>query len=149
VSFYVDEYTVPANTAKANAVKRKIGVSAGVVRVIIPDFPPETARLAGMALEHKGHRFFPSEADSWFAAAFFNYPISIHYEIEESPYEVEWLVYNEDDTFPHTLRITIGVFPFEAEDPQIPLLKDLILVTTHLKELLSKAFGLEESETDG
>lgn len=114
------EYTIPANTTEANAVKRECKVTRGVLTDLLIYFPPGCHNLARCRIFLGEKAIAPRDESNFIAADGMAIPIRYFNEpIKEDLPVLNWHCWNLDDTFDHTIWMSaqwIGLDePYEAK----------------------------------
>ena len=112
------EYTIPANTAEASAIRVKCRISPGVLRTLIIYFPPGCQNLARCRV-HLGEKpIAPRSPKNYIAADSMAHTLlHVDEQIREDLSVLNWDVWNLDDTNPHTLWMA-AEWSSEAETPE-------------------------------
>lgn len=113
----MESYTIPANTALADAVLVDFALTKGVIRHMFIHFPAGCHSLARCQFLQGGHQIFPASTGNYFADDDYTLPIEEFHILSESPTALNWKLWNTDDTHEHTLRATIIVLPLEVVIP--------------------------------
>lgn len=98
------EYTIPANTAEADAIRVECKVSPGVLKSLIVYFPAGCHGLARCRIFIGERPVAPRSAKNFIAAE--DMAVSMMYleeRIREDLPVLNWDVWNIDDTYDHTI----------------------------------------------
>lgn len=115
--FYDFAITIPANTAKSSPVEQELNLTYGIVHRIEVHFPAYCAGLAHLIVKRFEQQLWPTNPDGSFASDNYTIAFSEHYSLETSPYTLKVEAWNEDDTWPHTITLRIGILPLRALSP--------------------------------
>jgi hypothetical protein len=117
--FYSTSINIPASTAKTSPVRVDLRLTHGVVTKVIVTPRPGHKALAHLTIHRGGFQLWPTNPDGDFHGD--TDPISWeeHYELNDHPYSVHLLGWNEDDTYQHTFDVQIAVIPQWASYPYI------------------------------
>lgn len=107
--FYDFAITVAASTTEANATTQRMKLTKGVVHRLEIQFPDGCAGLAHVRILEDGHQFAPTNPSGNFASDGHTIVIDEHYELQSSPYSFKAVVWNDDDTYSHTIYVRVGV----------------------------------------
>jgi len=132
--FYTYPIAVPANTAKADAQETELKLDHGVIHRLSIGFPSGCEGLAHVKLLVGLHQLWPTSSDEDFALDDHNLEWDDYFELKDTPYTLTAVAWNEDETYPHTITVRIGVLPLEVYWREG---RSAALVTA-----LAKAFGL-------
>lgn len=105
--------TAPPNTDKEHAVESEVLVSPGVLTSVVFIVPPGCFNLAHYALFHQEHQIYPTNPDIWLGGDGMILPFATYYEIHEKDTRLVLKVYNEDDTYEHTITALCVVTSWE------------------------------------
>jgi hypothetical protein len=106
---YDFQLIIPANTPSATPATLTCDMAPGVVERIEIQFPSGCAGLAGVAIDHRAHQAFPSNADAWFVSDGHVIGFNEQYDLTQTPFAFNLRGYNLDDTYPHTIYFRFGV----------------------------------------
>lgn len=98
------EYTIAANTAEASAEKVECKITKGYLTDLIVYFPPGCVGLAKCRVLLGQKPVLPRTAANFVAAD--GMPVEAHNlweEIDPNLPELNWQLWNEDETYSHTL----------------------------------------------
>ena len=101
--------TTPKDTSKDTPEITLIKLPVGIVYEVNFVFPSGCAGLVGCAVEHEGHRIWPTLSDEFFYADDEIIDFTEHYEVREGHQDFKLLTYNEDDTYDHTIVFRFGI----------------------------------------
>lgn len=101
--------TTPANTAEANKQKTLLKLCQGVIHQIDITFPAGPAGLLKMHINRGLYQVWPNTASQVFAADDTTISFREHFELNNSPFELEAWTWNLDDTYEHDIIIRIGI----------------------------------------
>lgn len=98
------EYTIPANTAEADAIRVKCGVSPGTLRSLIIFMPRGCQNLARCRVFIGERPVAPRSMKNFIACE--GYALELRHldePIQEDLPVLNWDVWNIDETWPHTI----------------------------------------------
>ncbi|MBA7530539.1 hypothetical protein ES705_22747 [subsurface metagenome] len=107
--YYEYEITIPANTQKSNPTKKDCPLTHGILREVSIVFPPGCHRLAHIIIIRFERQLFPTNTEMSFAGDTFPLEFEEYYPIIEVPYSLRVEGWNDDDTYPHTVRVRFGL----------------------------------------
>ena len=117
IPVFVEEYTIPANTAHNSAILRPFALTKGVITKLFIHFPHGCHSLARCQFLEGAYQIFPTSTGSFFADDGYTLPVDEFYILDKFPTSLSWKLWNLDDTYSHTLRATIVVLPLEVVIP--------------------------------
>jgi len=117
--FYVYEITTPANTPASNPKETIAKLVRGVIHRVEIRFPPGPAGLLHVQIWRGGHQIYPSVTGQSFASDDETIAFDDFYELYHHPTYLRILTWNEDEYYPHTVRVRIGVLPKYVVDPRL------------------------------
>jgi len=132
---YDYELEVPANTPSTAPVRRECRLTYGILTQIRVLSPPEGNAVLGCRLLRGGFQLVPLNPEGAIKAAWPPQEWDDHYEIFSEPYMLILEAWNDDDTFAHTIYLSLTLLPQEVATAGQ---EDLSLVA----RLLRKVFGL-------
>jgi len=106
---YTKAITVPANTPENNRQRNYLKVSAGVLHEIEFHFPPGCENLVKTQLFLGGHPLFPSTEGQYIAGDTFPIRFKDYVKLNAGANILSFLTFNEDEFYPHTIRIRISI----------------------------------------
>jgi len=106
---YTANITIPANTAAANPTLGRVKISLGLIYKVELQFPPGCGGLAHVVINDGGYQVWPSTLDSDFATDDYTISFEDSYLKQADPSELQIYGYNEDETYPHTIQVRLGV----------------------------------------
>lgn len=113
----MESYKILANTSEADAELIDFALTKGVITNLFIHFPPGCHSLARCQFLQGAHQIFPHSTGNYFADDGYTLPLREFYILSDSPTSLKWKVWNVDDTYDHTLRVTIVVLPVEVVIP--------------------------------
>ena len=106
---YIKNITIPANTLKTAYRSDYLWLQYGTIHQVELNFPSGCAGLVGLRLKQGSHQVIPSNAGSWFIGDNVNISFPENYLMYSSPYYIEIQSYNEDELYPHTVILRVGL----------------------------------------
>lgn len=107
--YYDFAITVPANTTESSPKTESLKLTHGIIHRIEIQFPIGTRALAHCRLQHHSFGQLPTNLSGNFASDGFTIPIDENLEFFAAPYSIKAILWNDDDTYPHTITIRIGI----------------------------------------
>ena len=138
---YSKQITVSANTTQANSSKSYFKVNKGIISNMWITFPPGCAGLVKIRIYHEGHPFLPVNRDNYIRGDNYTFQFPVMFEIIEEPMRLTVEVWNEDDTYNHTIDILFLILPKSlvlptgATEGILESLKSLVLHPIVIKEV--------------
>jgi len=129
--------TSDANTAlrhpKTNPLEVRRGIRPGMVKGIDITFPPGCAGLVGVQVYHREHILAPSDKGEW-----------VHGDNRTAHWETGWpivgagnyigiVVYNNDDTYEHTISVGMSHVPLEILPKTDVILGEILMLIYEIK----------------
>ncbi len=108
---YSKQITISANTSQANSSKSYFKVSKGVISNMWITFPAGCAGLVKLRIYHEGHPFVPVNADNYLRGDNVTFQFPVMFEITEEPMALTVEIWNEDETYDHTIDIMFLILP--------------------------------------
>ena len=116
------QQTVPANTAEADSLKVKLTISPGILRAIYLYFPAGVQQLAKCRVFLGVKPIVPRSAGRFVTGEDVLIPVTNMTEnISENIPELTWELWNEDDTYDHTLWLNAEWITAEEAETQLSL----------------------------
>jgi len=116
--FYWSEITTAANTTKKSPNKSNIKVHGGVLTYIGIRFPSGCAGLVHCQLRIGEHSIFPRDFDTYVTGDDELVESRMFLKLRSGENTIRAIIWNEDDTFSHTLYIRMTVLPLAVAAPQ-------------------------------
>jgi len=129
---YKFQFTIPKNTPETAKIEKTMRICPGIIHRIEIMFPPGCAALAHVEIYHHTVQMWPSNPETDFASDGETIAFREFYLIDEIPAELIAKMWNEDDTYDHTITIRIGVLPEEAVAPERAIIKMVNILSTIL-----------------
>jgi len=108
---YVFDITTPANTLSSTPKKTVMKLAKGTTYKVEFLFPPGPVGLLHVQVFDALHQVWPSNPGADFSSDSETISFDDQYELDEPPYELQVLTWNEDDTYEHRATIRIGLNP--------------------------------------
>lgn len=106
---YVKNIEIPKNTVKTAFINEYLWLQHGTIHQIDLVFPSGCAGLVGTRIKQGSHQVFPSNTGNWFTGDNINISFPENLNMTSPPYYLEIQAYNEDDRYPHTIIMRIGL----------------------------------------
>jgi len=108
---YEKEITIPANTPWHQSKTVEFEIWEDVITRIEVVFPIGCALLAKCVVAYGLEQLAPKNIDGWIAGHGETVVHELYWECPEKPCKIIVYAWNDDDTYPHTLRIRITALP--------------------------------------
>lgn len=128
--------TTDANTSQNNAETTKILCSRGIIHQIEIEFPPGCSSLCHVQLYAGTEIFLPSRPDMDMSADAHTIVIKEHYFLPNDRSYINVVVWNLDDTYPHTIRVRIAVLDEDDLNQNTGVIKKLGEISNLIKDLI-------------
>lgn len=102
---YDFDIEIPAITPYEERIEHTLKLNYGVLRRVWIYFRGGCADLAHIQIWHWETQIFPTNLDGDFAFNDYVVEFEEYYPITEAPYELKVKVWNDDDTFAHTITL--------------------------------------------
>jgi len=106
---YTHDLLIPKQTAKETPVLEALRVTKGFVYRVEFEFPAGCAGLVHVVVLKGGFQLWPSTLGRSFHTDNYTIAFEDSYLIEWEPFVFSLYGWNEDDTYPHTIGVRIGV----------------------------------------
>lgn len=107
--FYDFALTVGKKGSATERVDQEVNLTDGIIHRVEVQFPIGCAGLARCQIYEHAHQIWPTNIDSSFASDGYTIAFDEHYELTEPPHVFRLICWNEDDTYPHTITVRIGI----------------------------------------
>ena len=107
--FYEFAITVAKDTAQSSPKKQDLHLAKGIIHRIELQFPIGCAGLAHVRLRHHSFGQLPTNPSGSFASDGYPIPIDENLEFFSEPYIIKAILWNDDDTYAHTITIRVGI----------------------------------------
>jgi len=111
MSFTVKAITTDANTAKADALETEIKLHAGVIHHVEVMFPSMCSGLCHVQILQAGRQVYPFDPLDSFSSDGETISFNDYYKLEPGLSKLTIRTWNEDELYPHTPHVRIGVLP--------------------------------------
>jgi hypothetical protein len=108
---YVFDITTPANTPESNPLRTTLKLAKGITYKVDFLFPPGPLGLLHLRVCKGLYQVWPSNPEADFSTDDETISFEDEYLIDEPPYELTAITWNEDDTYEHRVTIRIGLKP--------------------------------------
>ena len=109
-NFYLPVFqylSIPKNTAILDYVSIELVVPVSMSEKIWIEFPSGCAGLVGVQLWHGTEQIFPLPSGVWFKSNGFVFGFRLTHLFDRDPFTIQIRGYNLDDTYQHTVWISI------------------------------------------
>jgi len=107
--YYQVSGTVNPNISYANRKRFRVYASKGIINRVLIGFPPGCFGLLRIQVYDKGWQILPfshGESMGWDS---YVYDVSLNYNLDSEPYELEVRAWNLDDTYEHSFFVGIEI----------------------------------------
>jgi len=108
--FYEFAISVPKSTTQGTPKTQKLRLAHGVIHRVEVQFPIGTQALAHARLEHHSFGGLPTNPQGNFCSDGYIIPVDEYLEFFSAPYEVTAILWNDDDTYAHTITFRFGIW---------------------------------------
>ena len=135
------QITVSASTTEVDATSVYIKIRKGVLSRVWITFPAGCAGLVKMRVLHGGHPFIPVNQDNYLRGDNYTFELPIMYEITDHPTILTVKIWNDDDTYDHTVDVLFLVLdkslvlPVGSTEGILESLKSLVIRPLVIKEV--------------
>jgi len=129
--FYSYDLEIAANTEKTSPVKLSCLLSPGTIDRVMVVFPTGSAKLAHLRIMAGSHQLWPTNVDGDFSADGEVLDYGEDFELTSTPFELQLIGWNDDDTYAHTITVRFNV------------IREIAPTTQSLTALVKNAFGLQ------
>jgi hypothetical protein len=124
--YYEFAITVPANTAESSPVDEDLELCKGVIHRIEVQFPIGTRALTHCRLAHHSFGNLPTNNQGSFSSDGYTVPCDENLEFYSEPYVVKATLWNDDDTYEHTVTIRFGILESKTALMLLSVIKGLM-----------------------
>ena len=107
--YYVYNIAVPKNTTKECPVETLFSLSSGNLQELTIEYPGGCCGLVGVRIFRWHRQIIPNNIEEWLVSDDRVIIINDIYPILQLPYTLRANIYNLDDTYNHTIHITLNV----------------------------------------
>jgi len=111
--YYVQQITIPAQTAEGELDPVIMELSAGTIQRVRVCFPPGCCGLVHLRIYRYEHQLYPTSPDASFAWDGYVVEFVDSFPLTEVPYEVKLIAWNDDDSYQHSIQVHIEVAEFD------------------------------------
>jgi hypothetical protein len=127
---------VPKNTARDQPVKTELELMKGIIAGGQIFFPAGCQGLAHVTINDSLGQLYPANAADTFHGDNGSIPLVGRHLLDSSPFKLSAYAWNEDDTYDHTIQITVNLLTPEEVNLSLVMLK-LLDVLNIIKQLLT------------
>ena len=131
---YVKEITIPANTLETSKQETTLNVVKGVIHRVRVYFPFGCMGLAKVQIFRGQQQLWPSTDGEYYAGNGTEVDFKEFLEIEATSEDLIIKTWNEDDTYDHTIRVTLSVLQADEVDPY----RAFVMLAERLDRLLKR-----------
>lgn len=111
---YVSTITTPANTAQTSAIETDMILTKGLIYMIEVEFPAGCSGFTKVQILDGNYQLFPATPGEYMRGDNVTARYDDSYLKFTAPYKLKIITWNEDDTYPHTVQIRVGMASSEA-----------------------------------
>jgi len=111
---FVKSITAAVGRDENNPVIEELLIAKGLVYRVEFDFPPGCCGLCHVRLFDGGYQVYPTSRDDSFHGDATCIAFDDCYLKNAAPWVFKVMVWNDDDTWPHTLQVRVGIASSEA-----------------------------------
>ena len=100
---------IPANTTKLAPVRIMIPACEGTITKVIVRWRWGSGNLCGARVLYSEYQVWPRSKTQWFVSNTQDIEFDENLQITDHPHFFELEGYNEDDSFPHTVEVSINI----------------------------------------
>lgn len=115
--FFNYSVSTPKATASVPGLITELKICRGVIHQLDFVFPPGPQGLLHVALYDSLHQCWPTNPGEMFAGDNSTISFREHFPVLYEPFILDLHTYNDDDTWPHTVVVRIGILPVEILAP--------------------------------
>lgn len=120
--FYEFPITITANTLESVPKEQELKLCAGVIQKVHCLFAPGPHAMVAFRLMEGGHQYLPTNPDGDIASDDEVWKADDEYYELGAPYILKFVGYSPGTTYPHTLRLRIGILRPEDVEKQSGML---------------------------
>lgn len=135
---YTANITTPKNTAKTALQKTAIKVSKGLIYKVEFYFPAGSIGLMGVAVFDGLFQVWPSTVGEFLTGNDEKFVYEDIYLVDSGPREFKIHTYNDDDTFDHLVRVSIGLLGSEDYQARFLPFKGYDYLTTLIEQIFAE-----------
>jgi hypothetical protein len=114
--FYEFDVTSPANTAQASPTQVLAVLTPGVVTQVAIQIPLGVKALTGAQVWRGDHQVWPANPEGFFKGDDTIIAWDDTYDLEDEPLTLRLRVWNNDDSYPHTITFRFAVLPLALKE---------------------------------
>ncbi len=107
--FYEFHLTIPPNTPVSLLASLQCDLDFGLITHVEVEFPTGCAGLAGVRVRERAHQLYPTNDGSFFVSNGYVIAFADDHRFFSPPFSLFLEGYNDDDTYPHTIGLRIGL----------------------------------------
>jgi len=123
--WYMASVEVPPSTSETQPVVEEIPLTLGTIERVLVGFPYGCAGLVHVTLHDKGWQILPWTLGESLAWDDYMFDLQLHYPLVSEPYTVIVRAWNQDDSYPHTVFVGIGLTEGQPDDSFLNFLRAL------------------------
>lgn len=108
---YAFDITVQPNTTRDNPLTVLEYLPFGTIYQMRYIFPSGCCGLVGFRIYHDEAQILPTRDDTWYRGSGTHFSVYEFHDLPEESNLIKFELYNEDDTYQHTVSIYISVLP--------------------------------------
>jgi len=116
---YEFDVTSPANPAQASPTEVLATLVPGVITQGEVQIPLGVKALTGAQIWRGDHQLWPSNPGGYFKGDNVRISWDEHYDLEDEPLTLRLRVWNNDDSYPHTITFRFGLLPLALKEEAV------------------------------
>jgi hypothetical protein len=114
--FYSFPITIPPNTTQGEPLEIEAPLAHGVIHRLEIGFPDWHWGQTHVYILHKSHQLWPSNPGGSFSSNDHAITFNDYYPLLDKPFQLRIFGWNEDDAFPHTVTVGLGLLPLKVAE---------------------------------
>jgi len=123
--FFSQSLTIPANTPENNPSRAVLRVCEGTITHVWVSWYWGSGNLCGARALYNEFQFWPLSIAGWFPSTPYPLDFEENLPVDTAPFEIALEGYNNDDSYPHTVWLSVNVRRVELSENLRQLLADL------------------------
>lgn len=105
--WYYEKVSIPYSTDQSNPVKQTLEIEKGIIEYIEVEIPAGHVGLTGLYITYNTIQIVPFNKDGFIYGNNHVFHIPLDYKVNNPPYELEIIAWNDDDTYPHAFGVGV------------------------------------------
>jgi len=132
--FFAWDITIPADTPETSPEEQTLKLTKGVITRMDVKFPPGCHGLVHVRLLRSEFQLVPLSRGEWVTGDAETVPTEGYYELTETPAQLKFVAFNDDDTYDHAVTVRVSIIKQEVAAPW-QIIRDFVAI-------LKKMMGL-------